>query len=157
MRGVHVHVPARALTHPAETRESDPSTTPPSNSMAMIVVCNHHQDSEYLNTRTSAKHDKRNRIESFVAHLLRFSPPPSAIAAPRPSTSRLDRPPKTTDEIFENSAAQFSAPNGWKCSLRGQPRLDRRLSCPTLCDLRVFLRQMESESQASARATHIEH
>lgn len=35
---------ARALTHPAETRESDPSTTPPSNSMARMVVCKHNND-----------------------------------------------------------------------------------------------------------------
>ena len=32
-------VPRVTGTHPADTRESDPTTTPPSNSTAMMVVC----------------------------------------------------------------------------------------------------------------------
>lgn len=86
LRELHVRCGARALTHPAETRESDPSTTPPSNSMAMMVVCGHHEDSVCV-SKNEGVHSTRDAEESsFLLHLPQFSPPSSATPAHLPST-----------------------------------------------------------------------
>ena len=70
---------AHALTYPADTRESDPSTTPPLNSMAMMVVYKQKETcSELLRVYASGAGVTRHS----ALYSLRFSPPRTTTRAP---------------------------------------------------------------------------
>lgn len=85
-----------ALTYPADTRESDPSTTPPLNSIAMMVVYKQKEKRSVFipvihstiaisacNRRPGVSKTLQNLFKTLnISYLLRSSPPPTTTLTP---------------------------------------------------------------------------